>query len=187
MFTKTKKIYLLIILFGLLFLFAMPILAADSNVATNLESVAPIKINTISGLNQKVGAIIKSILGIVGALALVMVIYGGLMWMLSGGKADQVKKGKDTLVWAVAGLALIFFSYVLVNFVITAMTNTNTSNNSNTNDQCGAPLVGFRCMDTDKIDLLKYNCKTGFCPGGANIKCCKSNADILRDGEELVN
>ena len=171
MFTKTKKIYLLIVLLGAIFLLVAPVLAADP-VDTDLGSVAPIKITSVSALNQKIGAIIKTILGIVGALALVMVIYGGFMWMTSGGKADQVKKGKDTLVWAVAGLALIFFSYVLVNFVITAMTKNNSSNGSNP-DQCSTTFEGYSCLDVSGVNEDDYNCEIGYCPGGDNIKCCK--------------
>ncbi|MCK4968358.1 MAG: TrbC/VirB2 family protein [Candidatus Aenigmarchaeota archaeon] len=184
MFTKTKKIYLLIVLFGLFFLLVGPALAVE----TDLGEVAPIKISTISGLNQKVGAIIKIILGVVGALALVMVIYGGFMWMTSGGKADQVKKGKDTLVWAVAGLALIFFSYVLVNFVITAMTtggNSSSPNNPNSSSNsliCGGDCtipcdceslgVGYTCLVPGTFYADDYDCQTRHCGCGPEV-CCK--------------
>jgi len=68
-----------------------------------------------------VGSIINYVLGILGVLALVMFIYGGLIWMTSGGAPDQIKKGRNTLVWAILGLALIFFSYALLNFILTAL------------------------------------------------------------------
>jgi len=68
-----------------------------------------------------VGSIIKYVSGILGVLALVMFIYGGLMWMTSGGASDKIKKGRDTLVWAVLGLALIFFSYALLDFILKAL------------------------------------------------------------------
>ena len=65
-----------------------------------------------------IGRVIKAILGIVGSLALVMFIYGGVTWMTSAGNAEKVQKGKDTLVWAAIGLVIIFASYALVRFVI---------------------------------------------------------------------
>ena len=68
-----------------------------------------------------VGNIINYVLGVLGVLALVMFIYGGLIWMTSGGAPDQIKKGRNTLVWAILGLALIFFSYALLNFILTAL------------------------------------------------------------------
>jgi len=68
-----------------------------------------------------VGNIINYVLGILGVLALVMFIYGGLIWMTSEGAPDKIKKGKDTLVWAILGLALIFFSYALLDFILGAL------------------------------------------------------------------
>ena len=69
-------------------------------------------------LAQFIGKVINGILGVVGSLALVMFIYGGLTWMTSAGGAEKVKKGKDILIWAVIGLVIIFSAYALVNFVI---------------------------------------------------------------------
>lgn len=67
-----------------------------------------------------IGNIIKTVLAIVGALALAMFIYGGFTWLTSGGSADKIKKGKDILMWAVIGLVVIFASYSLVDFLLTA-------------------------------------------------------------------
>lgn len=69
-----------------------------------------------------VGNIIKAILGIVGSLALAVFIFGGLNWVTSAGNEDKIKKGKDMILWATFGLAVIFSSYVLVGFVIDALT-----------------------------------------------------------------
>jgi len=67
-----------------------------------------------------VGGIIKYILGIVGVLALVMFVYGGITWMTSAGGAEKIKKGKDTIIWAVLGLAFVFFSYAILDFILRA-------------------------------------------------------------------
>lgn len=68
------------------------------------------------------GRVIKAALGLTGAIALVMFIWGGFLWMFSGGNPSAVKKGKDTLVMAVLGLVVIFASYAIVNFVMTSIT-----------------------------------------------------------------
>ena len=68
-----------------------------------------------------IGKIINAILGIVGSLALVMFIYGGVTWMLAAGNQEKVKKGKDILVWATVGLVVIFSAYALVKFVFTGL------------------------------------------------------------------
>lgn len=67
-----------------------------------------------------IGNIIKTILTIVGALALGMFVYGGFTWLTSGGSPDRIKKGRDILVWAVIGLVIIFASYTLVDFLLRA-------------------------------------------------------------------
>ena len=70
---------------------------------------------------QAIGVVIKAVMGIVGSIALAMFIYGGLLWLTSGGNPDRIKKGKDILMWAVIGLVVIFVSYNLVNLIITTV------------------------------------------------------------------
>ena len=71
------------------------------------------------GIPTLLGRVINAILGIVGSLALVMFIYGGIIWMTSSGNAEQVTKGKNIVIWATIGLVVIFSAYALVNFVLT--------------------------------------------------------------------
>jgi hypothetical protein len=73
------------------------------------------------GIPVLLGKIINYAMGLVGSLALVMIIYGGITWMLSGGNEQNVTKGKQIVMWAALGLALIFSSYALVKFVISAI------------------------------------------------------------------
>ncbi len=68
-----------------------------------------------------IGKIINAVLGIVGSIALVMVIYGGFIWMTAAGNQEKVTKGRDVLVWAAVGLVIIFSSYALVKFVFTGL------------------------------------------------------------------
>lgn len=68
------------------------------------------------------GIIIKAILGFTGSVALLMFVYGGFLWLTSGGNPERIKKGKDTLIWAAIGLAFIFSSYIIANFIIQGLT-----------------------------------------------------------------
>lgn len=81
--------------------------------------------------------ITKIILGVVGSLALLMFIYGGVMMLISSGNSDQVTKAKGILMAAVIGLAIVFASYTIIQFVMgtlgvtwkgdsSAITNTTT-------------------------------------------------------------
>jgi hypothetical protein len=97
-----------------IWLASLPISALAVDGKINLEN--PLSVDSVPLL---INNVVKAILGIVGAVALLYLVLGGLTWLTSQGKADQVKKGKDTLVWAVAGLAMIFFSYAILNYVFT--------------------------------------------------------------------
>ena len=71
-----------------------------------------------SDINALIGTAINAVLGLVGSIALVMVIYGGFVWMTAMGNKEAVTKGKDIIVWSVAGLAVIFLAYAVVNFIL---------------------------------------------------------------------
>jgi len=64
------------------------------------------------------GKVAEKFISIVGAIALLMFIYGGFMWLTSGGEPDKIKKGKDVVIWSVVGLAIIFSSYLLVSIIL---------------------------------------------------------------------
>lgn len=79
----------------------------------------------ISDVPSLVANIISAILGIVGALALLMFVWGGVTWMISGGNSEKVKKGKDTLIWATIGLLVIFASYSILKTIFGAFTQSS--------------------------------------------------------------
>ncbi|MFA6573302.1 MAG: hypothetical protein WCT13_03960 [Patescibacteria group bacterium] len=61
--------------------------------------------------------ILQLMLGGVGLFGVMMFIYGGFLMLTSAGNPDRVKKAKDTLVWAVLGLATIFVSGAVVKYL----------------------------------------------------------------------
>lgn len=82
----------------------------------------PNPLGNITDPNQLVATIIKTFLGLVGGIALVMFIYGGFMWLISGGSDERVKKGRDTFLWATLGLLVVFASYAITKAVFEAFT-----------------------------------------------------------------
>ncbi len=64
------------------------------------------------------------ILGLVGSLALVMFIYGGILMMTSGGTTtssdgkSKINQGKKVIMAAIIGLIIVFCSYLIINFVL---------------------------------------------------------------------
>jgi hypothetical protein len=67
-----------------------------------------------------IGRVIKTLMGVVGSIALVMFIYGGLSWMMARGNGEKQKKALDTLLWAGLGIMVILSSYALINFILDA-------------------------------------------------------------------
>jgi hypothetical protein len=61
------------------------------------------------------------ILGIVGVLALVMFVYGGLTFLFSAGNSQTVATGQKILVAAVIGLVIVFASFLIIQFVLKTM------------------------------------------------------------------
>lgn len=67
-----------------------------------------------------IGQIVNVLLFILGAVCVIVVIIGGIMFATSSGSADQVKRAKDTVMYAVIGLAIAIISYAAVNWVFRA-------------------------------------------------------------------
>jgi|GEM_PF-1577465 len=62
--------------------------------------------------------VIQYILMFVGVVALVIIIYGGFLWMTARGNDEQVNKAKKVLINGLIGLIVILLSYAIVSFVI---------------------------------------------------------------------
>lgn len=65
-----------------------------------------------------VGKALKGVLALIGAVTLVMFVYGGFSWLVSAGDPDKIKTGRDTMVWAAIGMVTVFASYNILNYVL---------------------------------------------------------------------
>jgi Type IV secretion system pilin len=63
--------------------------------------------------------ILNIVFGVVGAICVLMVTFGGFKYVMSRGDPAQLAKAKDTIMYAVIGLAIVMFATVIVNFVVT--------------------------------------------------------------------
>jgi len=72
--------------------------------------------------NLIIGNALRAVLGVTGAIALFMFVYGGIILLTSRGNDQSVTKGKNILIWATIGIAVIFSSFALVEFVIRGIT-----------------------------------------------------------------
>jgi len=86
---------------------------------TNLDN--PLPINNLSQGAGYIGSVIKQILGIIGAVALLMMIYGGLTMVMSGGNEKKVAEGKNIVTYTAIGLVVIFMSYTAITFFMNTL------------------------------------------------------------------
>lgn len=63
------------------------------------------------------------ILGIVGSLTLVMFVWGGVMFIISGGASDKISQAKKIIVAAIVGLIIVFSSWLIINFSISTISD----------------------------------------------------------------
>lgn len=68
------------------------------------------------------------ILGLVGSLSLLMFVYGGVSFLISAGNAEAVSKARKIIVAAVLGLAIVFASYIIIQFVLEGLGYKDLSN-----------------------------------------------------------
>lgn len=71
--------------------------------------------------------IINVALGFLGIVAVVIVLYGGFMWMTAGGNEERITKAKQILTAGIIGLVIIVMAWAIARYVVnTLMTATNT-------------------------------------------------------------
>lgn len=68
-----------------------------------------------------IGRIIRAVLGLLGIISLVLIIYGGFLIMTSGGNDQKVEEGKKFLINAAIGLAIILSALAIVQFILNAL------------------------------------------------------------------
>jgi type IV secretory pathway VirB2 component (pilin) len=70
------------------------------------------------GLPDMVGRIIKVVLGLLGVVLVVIIVYAGFLWMTAGGDEKKVKDAKAWMTNAIIGLVIIVAAYAITDFVI---------------------------------------------------------------------
>lgn len=91
----------------------------------NLQPIAEIyddsgDVNSGS-LAETIARVIQIILGFLGILFLVLIIYAGLLWMLSAGNEDRIEKAKSIMSAAVIGIVIVFAAYMITFFVLDSL------------------------------------------------------------------
>ncbi|MFA6919159.1 MAG: hypothetical protein WC244_03575 [Patescibacteria group bacterium] len=117
LFYTTKSRLIVILTFFVLGVTTFVSNAYGATYRTGLDSLGS-SLGLQPNISTFVGGIIIGILGFIGVVALILVIYAGFTWLMSQGDPTKITKAKNIMIWAVVGLVVIFASYAIVQFII---------------------------------------------------------------------
>jgi hypothetical protein len=98
-------------------------LCSGLNTATGTtDSCSATDADATTGIGEIIKTIINIFSIIVGAAAVIMIIYGGFRYITSGGDSGKVGNAKNTIIYALIGLIIVALAQVIVRFVLTKAT-----------------------------------------------------------------
>lgn len=98
-----------------------------AKISTGLEESAKVAYGKVptGDVSILVGRIIETVLAVVVLLFFILVIYGGVSWMLAGrgGKEEDISKAKKILETAFVGLVIVGAGYAITAFIVNNLVN----------------------------------------------------------------
>ena len=73
-------------------------------------------------IGATVGKIMGGIFGLMGSIAVVVVIVGGLQYVLSAGDPKRTARAKETILYAVIGIVISLSAYAIVTYITKGLT-----------------------------------------------------------------
>ena len=75
--------------------------------------------NLFNGDDSVFQTVTNVMLFLIGAISVVMLIYGGIRYTISQGDSTAVTNAKNTIMYAVIGIVIAILAFAIVNFVVT--------------------------------------------------------------------
>lgn len=111
--------------------------------------------------------LIKLLLGIMGAVALVYFVWGGIVWITSGGNMEKISRGRNIMINTILAIMVSFSSYIILGFFVNDILGANQK--FQVSAECSQAADGSPCRG----DV--YKCYRGACL----TKCDIVNKKIL--------
>jgi len=73
-----------------------------------------------ASLGDQLKIVVNILLFILGAIAVIMIVVGGIRYTTSNGEASAITGAKNTILYSVVGLVVAILAYAIVNFVLSA-------------------------------------------------------------------
>lgn len=120
-----NKFFKITALFSFVFILAVIFLFADFSYAQpqlglENEFAEEVELET-TDIRIIIARIIRAFIGVLGIIAVVLIIYGGFVWMTSRGDEEKVSKAKKILINATIGLIIILLAFSIVQFILSRL------------------------------------------------------------------
>lgn len=77
-----------------------------------------------TSIRQLILTIINYFLGFLGLIAVIMVIYGGVTYVISAGEDEKIQSAKKIIMYSLIGIIIVLLSFVAVRMILGAGTGT---------------------------------------------------------------
>ena len=111
---------------GLLVVLALAVPVASFAQVTIKQSVGTTFALGTADLESTVIQIVQWVLGLLGLIAVIMIIYGGFIWLTAGGNEDKIGSAKRIISAAVVGLIIVLLAWAIVTFVVSTTQDVTT-------------------------------------------------------------
>ena len=105
-----------------IFMFLISAMAVSVKAAPDLgfDYANNLELSTATETDPKEMAVsvVKYLMTCLGIIAVVVILYGGFMWMTASGNEDRVDKAKKIIIAGAIGLVVVLAAYAIVNFVV---------------------------------------------------------------------
>ena len=118
-----QGVFTAVILVGGFLILGYEILAPSNALALSISNqfAQQMGYSTIP-LDQQIVTIIQWALGFLALIAVIMIIYGGILWLTAAGNADRVERAKKVIMAAIIGIVILLLAWAIVWFVIQGVT-----------------------------------------------------------------
>lgn len=130
-FNKLQKLkYHILALPALFFSFSPYAGAVEKTAKERLQAVGPgagykeVEAGGEYYFAERAGSLIQIVLSFLGVIFVILIIYGGFMWMTAGGREQQVESAKKIITNSVIGIVIVMLAYAITWFVVAKLGET---------------------------------------------------------------
>ena len=79
-------------------------------------------------LRDTIVQLVNVLLGFLGIIAVIIILWGGFQWMTAAGNEEKVTSARTTIIAGIIGLAIIIASFAIASFVISEFSGATGGN-----------------------------------------------------------